>query len=110
MDINAFEKTYHGLYRENSFLANPRTPDDVISSITLQLLIDSKAAVDLKLLNITGDVQHFRPADPAKGTTCQELKEWFQPLSDVRILRFHSLYGAFPGYDVKKRSVSCSNN
>ena len=109
MNIHTFEKTYHGLYRENSFLANPRTPDDVISSITPQLLIDSKAAVDLKLLNITGDVQHFRPADPAKGVTCQELKEWFQPFSDVRVLRFHSLYGAFHGFDVKKRSVNCSS-
>ena len=32
MNIHDFEKMYHGLYRENSFLANPGTPDDVIGA------------------------------------------------------------------------------
>ena len=108
MNINTFDTTYRGLYRETSFLANPRTPDDVISSITPQMLIDSKAAADLKLQKDVGETVHFQPGNPVKGATCEELKEWFQPFSDMRILRFHSLYGAFQGFDLENGRANCT--
>ena len=108
MDIDQFDKTYHGLYRENSFLANPRTPDVVISSITSKLLIDSKAALNLNLKRDVREVVHFQPGNPTKGATCEELKEWFQPFSDIRILRFHSLYGAFQAFDLENGRANCA--
>ncbi len=94
LKMDRFHKAVKGLYRESSFLRNPRTPGDLSRSPLVLIQSDFVA----RKLSITDEVQLFQPHDAAEGATLEELEDWLSPFADCRVLRFHSLYRAFSGF------------
>ncbi len=93
--IKHFDAQFKDLYRESTFLLNPKVPDSVKNGQSEMLYIESKMHSNQN----TSKAKHFVPKDKSKGATSSEIKEWFSDKADVPVLRFHSLYGAFSHFD-----------
>lgn len=95
--VKNFDEVFKNRYREHSFLSNTKVPFSVMQSKSQLLFINSSDAhAVLKSLSTTDVHWHtFNPENMEKGATEEELSNWLQPMSNITLLRFHSLYRAF---------------
>ena len=87
--IDRFDKTFQGCYREHSFLIHPKVPTRVIDGKS-QLLHIGPTSPTNEAINKT----HFVPKN-SSGATSEEIHQWFQRMSDIPILHFHSMLNSF---------------
>ena len=97
INISAFDAMFSKLYREHTFLQHPYVPAAILSSQSQDMLIKTKIVMQAKGPEVISKT--FSPADPMQGATSSEIVKWFQPLSQFKVLPFHSLYGAFYRFD-----------
>ncbi len=103
LQISTFDGKLKGLYREHMFLSHPKVPKSVKDSMSPTVLIGSKDNLQ-KLPKDKKDKINkiFEPQDSDSGATESELIEWFGSKSiynDFSVLKLHSLYKAFKGFD-----------
>lgn len=91
--VGTFDKQFAGLYRESVFLKHKLVPGAIKNSISPEIII----APRYKAYN-KGNSNVFHPADD-RGATATEIVSWLEPFSKYSILKFHSLYKAFLGFD-----------
>ncbi len=99
--ISAFDSKFGELYRETTFLSHPLVPKSVSGSVSPMFLIETdlaKSRIQGGNLSVPTFVQRLRPSSPSLGATSSEISEWFGG-EKASILKFHSLYDSFSGFD-----------
>ena len=88
--VSSFNRRFK--YREHSFLSHPLVPESVKSSLSPVYLITTDN-VESEERNIT----RIPPHSPHLGMNDDEIRQHFSSLKQA-VLRFHSLYHSFHGY------------
>ncbi len=103
LQISTFDGVHKGMYREHMFLSHPKVPEAVKNSTSPTLLIGSKEILQKLPMDKGRKIaQIFQPWDSKSGATESEIVTWFGSESvynKYSVLKFHSLYKAFQGFD-----------
>ena len=100
--LERFDKSFAGAYREHVFLSHDLVPDAIRNSQTDPYYIatdtaDSQHDVTAQRQD-TDNARVLTPKNKSLGATPQEIQQWFGDVN-ASVLVFHSLYGAFAGFD-----------
>ena len=90
-----FDHSFKDTYREHVFLKHPLVPESIKKSNSIRHIITASL---IDTLHIDANVSIKTPKNALLGATETEVLEWFGSKSES-VLRFHSLYGAFAGFD-----------
>ena len=102
--LERFDKSFAGAYREHVFLSHDLVPDTIRNSQTDPYYIETTAAAVGSLHDVitqrqgTDNARVLTPKNKSLGATPQEIEQWFGDVN-ASVLVFHSLYGAFAGFD-----------
>ena len=80
-------------YRESSFLQNPLVPRAIKQSVSPVLTIIPSSAQK------ESHAKNMFTTKWKSGATKEEILDWFVSYSDVSVLRFEMLYGAFTAFE-----------
>ncbi len=100
--ISTFDSEFGDSYRETTFLSHPLVPENVSRSVSELFLIETdsvKSDVEGGVLaGVPLSVRRLTPSSLSEGATSSEISHWFGG-EKSSVLQFHSLYGAFAGFD-----------
>ncbi len=99
--ISAFDSEFGESYRETTFLSHPLVPKSVSGSVSHVFLIETdlaKSRIQRGNFSVPTFVIRSRPSSPSRGATSSEISGWFGG-EEASVLRFHSLYDGFSGFD-----------
>ncbi len=100
--LTNFDAAFGNKYREHTFLTHPKVPELVKQSLSPVYRIDAYRAPSFKRISTAAEGSYdnpkvVRPANIRTGANSDEILQWFGAVTE-RILRFHSLYGAFSSF------------
>ncbi len=97
--LTHFDAAFGNDYRENAFLSHASVPNNVKRSAESNVSFIITKENQRYPSELRDSVTFLSPKDTKSGATEQEIRDWFSHTSDVPVLKFHSLYGAFSKLD-----------
>ena len=96
-NIEQMTKQFPGMFRESTFLLNPRITPDLLESQSPKLIVQTGKPPETT--EMKGVEQHIlTPREAGQGASSEELLRWLEPYSHYRILHFSPLMNAFGGF------------
>ena len=89
-----FEQEHNGMFREHTFLDHNLVPSEITKSVSKTMIIESNLVRMHPELR-EGVQRTYVPRDIISGPTQSEVLHWFDPMKDIAVLKFKSLYGNF---------------
>ncbi len=101
-----FDRSFHGAYREYSFMSHPKVPQSIKDAFantqSLNYVIATSNSNYASITKTHQNTKIIQIKDQMVGATSNEIQAYFAEHSDIPVIRFQHLYGAFSHFDSKQ--------